>query len=299
MLPTSRSTLFELARVAALAAVDVVDALGVGRAAEADGEVLVALAHGDGGHDDDLVRVAGAGLVRLGAAHDDAVVALLDDVHVYVGVGLLVRRQRAVALGVGHGAVGDDVVVLEVLHVLLEALVVVRALGLVGLVGDRVQRVDGVHADAALEARAGLLAQQALHLDLLGEVLGGLVDVGEPVDLLAGEVARGQHEVLVLRLRGELVGHRYAVDAGPDERVAHVVVDLLAEQIDLQIQVGEALDELLGRLESHAVRSFLGALGCAGAALAFPGRGRAQKRERSRVESVRRGGRVRGVLLPS
>ncbi len=174
--------LLELARVAALAAVDVVDALGVGRAAEADGEVLVALAHGDGGHDDDLVRVAGARLVRLGAAHDDAVVALLDDVHVHVGVGLLVRRQRAVALGVGHGAVGDEVVVLQVLHVLLEALVVVGAPGLVGLVGDRVEGVDGVHADAALEAGAGLLAQQALHLDLLGEVLGGLVDVGEAVD---------------------------------------------------------------------------------------------------------------------
>ncbi len=47
--------LFELARVAALAAVDVGDALRVGRAAEADREVLVALAHGDGGHDDDLV----------------------------------------------------------------------------------------------------------------------------------------------------------------------------------------------------------------------------------------------------
>ena len=44
---------------------------------------------------------------------------------------------------------------------------------------------------------------------------------------------------------------------GPDERVVDVVVDLLAEQVDLQVQVGEALDELLGRLESHAVHSFL------------------------------------------
>ena len=62
-----------------------------------------------------------------------------------------------------------------------------------------------------------------------------------------------------------------------------VVVDLLAEQVDLQVQIGEALDELLGRLESHAVHSFLAPSG-AGAALAFPGRGRAQMRERSRVE---------------
>ena len=272
MLPTSRSRLLELARVAALAAVDVVDALGVGRAAEADGVVLVALAHGHGGHDDDLVRVAGAGLVGLGAADHDAVVALLDDVQVHVGVGLLVRRQAAVALGIGHGAVGDEVVVLQVLDVLLEALVVLGAARLVGLVGDRVQRVDGVHADAALEAGAGLLAQQALHLDLLGEVVGGLVDVGEAVDPLAGEVAGGQHEVLVLGLGRELVGHGDAVDAGADERVVDVVVDLLAEQVDLQVQIGEALDELLRRSESH--RALLpGALGGSGAAAGLAGAG--------------------------
>ena len=63
----------------------------------------------------------------LGAADDDAVVTLLDDVDEHVRVGLLVRRQGAVALGVGHRAVGDDVLVLEVLHVLREALVVVGA----------------------------------------------------------------------------------------------------------------------------------------------------------------------------
>ena len=39
--------------------------------------------------------------VALGAPHHDAVGALLDDVHVEVGVGLRVRCQRAVALHVG------------------------------------------------------------------------------------------------------------------------------------------------------------------------------------------------------
>ena len=95
----------------------------------------------------------------LGAAHDDAVVALLDDVQVQVGVGLLVGREAAVALGVGHGAVGDEVVLLQVLDVVAEALVILGALGLVDLVGDRVEGVDGVHAHAALEAGAGLLAR--------------------------------------------------------------------------------------------------------------------------------------------
>ncbi len=39
--------------------------------------------------------------MRLGAPHDDALVALVDDVQVQVGVGLLVRRLAAVALHVG------------------------------------------------------------------------------------------------------------------------------------------------------------------------------------------------------
>ena len=71
---------------------------------------------------------------------------------------------------------------------------------------------------------------------------------------------------------GELVGHGDAVDAGADHGVVDVVVDLLAEQVDLQVQVGEALDELLGRPESHACHSFL-APG-AGAALALRARAR-------------------------
>ena len=45
-----------------------------------------------------------------------------------------------------------------------------------------VHGVDGVHPHAALETCRSDLAQQALHLDLVDQVLGGLVDVGEPVD---------------------------------------------------------------------------------------------------------------------
>ena len=243
----------EFAGVAALAPVDVADAGRVGRRAEADGVVLIAGSHGDGRHDQDLVRVTGAGLVGLGAADNDTVVAALDDVEVHVRVRLLARCQAAVSLDVRHGAVGDDVVLLQELHVRAEAGVVVSALGLVDVVGGGVEGVDGVHADAALEAGAGLLAQKALHLHLLHQVLGRLVDVGEAVDLLAGEMARGQHEVFVFRLRGQFVGHGHAVEAGPDQRMFRVVVDLLAEDVDLQVEVGHALDVLLGCLERHAV----------------------------------------------
>ena len=161
------------------------------------------------------------------------------------------RSEAAVALRIGHGAVGHEVALLEVLDVLPEALVVLGAPGLVGLVGHGVQRVDGVHAHAALEARARLLAQQALHLDLLREVVGGLMDMRKAVDLGAGEMAHGEHEVFVLGVARELVRRRDAVDAGADHRMVDVVVDLLAEEIDLQVQVGKALNELLGGSESH------------------------------------------------
>ena len=36
-----------------------------------------------------------------------------------------------------------------------------------------------------------------------------------------------------------------------------VVVDVLAEEVDLQVQIGDGLDELLGRTETHASHSFL------------------------------------------
>ena len=62
---------------------------------------------------------------------------------------------------------------------------------------------------------------------------------------LPREVAGGQHEVFVLGQGRELVGHGDAVDAGADHGVVDVVVDLLAEQVDLQVQIGDALAELL------------------------------------------------------
>jgi len=243
----------ELARVAALSSVDVADPLRVGGRAERDGVVFVARAHGDGRHDEDLVRVAGSSLVRLGAAHDDAVVAPFDDVDVHVRVFLLRRRLAAIALRIGHRAVDDEVVVLDVLDVLREALVVVGAFGLVAVVGHRPHRVQGVHPYAALEARAGLLAQQALHLDLLDQVVGRLVDVGEAIDFLTGEVAGRQHQVLVLGILGQLVRHRHAVEARADDRVVDVVLHPLAEHVDLEVEVGDGLDELPRGLESHTV----------------------------------------------
>ena len=59
---------------------------------------------------------------------------------------------------------------------------------LVDVVGDRVQRVDRVHADAALKAGAGALAEPALHAVLHHHVVDALGDLQEAVHALAGEL---------------------------------------------------------------------------------------------------------------
>ena len=85
-----------LAGVAALAADDHIDALGVHGHGEGHGVVLVVGTHGDGGHDDDLVGVEDAGLMGLGAAHHDAVAPALHHMEEQIGVLLLVGGLGAV-----------------------------------------------------------------------------------------------------------------------------------------------------------------------------------------------------------
>ncbi len=205
-----------------------------------DRVVAVALRQAHGRHDDDPVRVDAAGLVGLGAADHDPVVAPLDDAEVEVGVGLLGRALAAVALGVGHRAADDEVQLLHAADERAAALVIGRAVLLVDLVGHRIQRVDGVHADAALEAGAGELAEAALHAVLRHHVVRALGDVQEAVHRLAAEarVSQGQ-----LRLgHREVVGGRHGVDGRPDHRVVDRLLDPLAEEVDLEAAAAQALD---------------------------------------------------------
>ena len=51
----------------------------------------------------------------------------------------------------------------------------------VDLKGDGMQRVQGVHADTALKACTGHLAQFALHSGLGHQIISIFVDVQEPV----------------------------------------------------------------------------------------------------------------------
>ena len=187
------AALLHLAGIAGLAAVDHVQPLGVGGAGEGHGVIPVRLAHGDGGHEDVPVAVDGAGLVAFRAADHNAVVAAFHHVDVHIRVGLLMGCLGAVALGVGHGAVHGQIVVLHVDEEFLEVLVIACAALLVDLIGGGVHGVEGVHAHAALEAGGGLLPQQTLHFHLLHQIIGRLVKVGEAVDFPPGQAGGGGH----------------------------------------------------------------------------------------------------------
>ena len=234
-----------LAGVTGLTAQNQGDAFRVGRARKGNGVVLVALTHGDSRHNQNIMAVQVAGLVCLRAGNVNAVRGALDNVQEQIRIRLLGRRQTAVALNVGHRAVNTPVIVLYIGPELDEILVVLGAASLVGLKGGGVNRVRGIHADTTLEARCGLLTEQALHLYLFDEVVGGLMQMGKTVYLLAGQVGRCRHQIFVLRVLCQLVRCRKRVERRTNDRVVHYVFNLLAEAVQVEVQPPQRVDVLV------------------------------------------------------
>ena len=179
----------------------------------------------------------------LGAPDDDAVLPLFHHMDEHVRIHLLARTQAAVALDVGHGAGHHPVIVLDLDEELLEPLVVIGAQRLIALVGNGVGGVHGVEAHAALIAGTGLLGDGTQHLGLFHQVIHRLVDVGETVDLMTGEVGGGGHEILVLRVARQGVGHGGGVHMAPDEGMIDDggAVQQLALHIDADLPLAEAV----------------------------------------------------------
>ena len=136
---------------------------------------------------------------------------------------------------------------------LLEIFMIVGAVLLVDLERGGVDSVEGIHTDAALEAAAGLLAEESLHLDLLDQVVSALMKVGEAVDGLAGQVGRRSHQILVLVVLCEFIGHRQAVDGGTDDRMVDPVVDFFTEHVDSRAELAQGFDVLFCSHKCHSV----------------------------------------------
>jgi hypothetical protein len=140
--------------VGSLAADHEGDARRVRRDGERDGVVFFSGSEGQGRHDDDFVRAEGPGLVGLGPADDDVVGGPPDDVDEKIGVLLPAGARAAVTFDVGHGPLADKVALLDMGQEAEEPRVVGGAQSGVDLVGGDKEGVQGVPADAPLEAAA-------------------------------------------------------------------------------------------------------------------------------------------------
>ena len=122
---------------------------------------------------------------------------------------------------------------------------IVGAVLLIDLEGGGEHGVEAVHTHAALEAGRGLLSQQPLHTNLVHQVLGGLMQVGETVDGMPGEAGLDGHQLGILGVLCQGVGHGDAVDRGPDHGMVHPILDLLAEHIYSGLEFPQAFNILL------------------------------------------------------
>ena len=184
-----------------------------------------------------------------------AIRGALDDMEEQVGIGLLGGSQAAVALDVSHCAVDSQIFVLYAGQELHEILMVMGTAGLIDFISRGINRIHSIHANTALEASSRLLAEQTLHLDLLNQVVGGLMHMGETVDLLAGEVRCRSHEVFILRVLCKLIGCGKGVQRGADYRIVYRVFNLLAEHPEVQIQLTQGFNVLV--LRHHGRNSIL------------------------------------------
>ncbi len=172
--------------------------------------------------------------MRLGAADDDAVRAALDHAQVHILVLLLGGPLAAVALDVGHGAVDDPVVLLHREGEFPEARVVLGPELAVHVEGDGEYGVQGIEADAALEAGAAALPEQALHAHLVDQVIRALMQMAEAVDGFAAERGLGSHKMLVLRILRQFVGEGHGVHGGLDVRMFERIGEKFSVQVHLE-----------------------------------------------------------------
>ena len=152
------------------------------------------------------------------------------------------------ALYVGLGTVTDQVVLLAILNVLVQALVVLSTAGLVTVIRYRKQRIQCVRTHAALHTTAHAVADQTGHQLLFQQIFLGVMDVSGAVDGISCDVGSGRADIDVVGIICRIVAllHNVSTAHDPVGQVALGAlfpvgtVQLLAMQVDVGLHCQQA-----------------------------------------------------------
>ncbi len=193
-------------------------ALRINRHGAAHSKILIPRCMGAAGHDQEFVHIRRAGNDGLGAGNHNPVLAPLLDMHISIAVGLKAGAFRAVALGIRHGDAKGEVLVLHLVQIGQKPLRIIRAVVGVQSVGRLINPVQRVMGKIALGA-AGDLADQPHRIELFQQIIRALVDMQHAVDDLARRALQRQHQGLMFRRMGEIIGHAHRIDTGKQQRL--------------------------------------------------------------------------------
>jgi hypothetical protein len=194
------------------------EAVCVHRHGAAHREIAVCFGHVPAGHHQQLVHVGRAGDDGFRARDHDAACGALDDMHVGIAIGLLVRAQRTVALAVGHCHAEREVAGVDPLQVSVHPRAVFGVELRIHAMRSHPDRGHCVAAQVALRA-AGVLAYEAHRLQLVQQILARRGDRHHPVDLGGRAGRRGAHHRHQLLAQREVVGEPDRVHAGRQRRL--------------------------------------------------------------------------------
>ena len=242
---------FKFAGITGLTPIDVKYPFCVGRRRKRNRIVRIIPSHADCRHDQNPMRVQRPGLMCFRAMDHDPVRPLFHDTNEHVRVGLFMRRQVPVPFGVGHRAIHSKVLILNHFQEFSKPLMILGPQLLIHFIGYTVHCVDRIHADTALKAGSCFLAKQSLHLDFLYQVFGVAVQMAKPIDFFTGQMRSCGHQILILRLLRQFIGHHHGIHRRPNDGVIDRVCNFFPHQINVELHFSQTLFIFLRRFHCH------------------------------------------------
>ena len=183
--------------------------------------------------------------MNLAAFDNDTVLQSLLNAHIRAGIRLLGRTQHPVTLYVRLGAASDKIFRLETGQPLLEILMILGGafVHLVRFIGNIVNGVRAVDAHAALDAAADFLAQHSGHVLFLVQIFLVLMNVGETVDPLSGQMRNCRAQILIFRLGRFIIGCTDGIETIHLQLVRPV--NQLAVVVNVPLHLGQTFNVIL------------------------------------------------------